>query len=48
MKTELKRLENLIRSFEALVERFPKKDAYRDSLAKLRQDRVNLVDKIGR
>ena len=47
MKSQLKRLDELIAFFENLVEEYPLA-SYKETLAQLRQDRVNLVDKIGR
>lgn len=47
MKNELKRLDELIAFFENLAMEYPLA-SYKDTLAQLKQDRVNLVSKIGK
>lgn len=48
MKKELKRLNDLIKSFEKICEDYPLCSAYKDILNKLHNDRAVLVTKIGR
>ena len=46
-KAKLRELEDLIRAFEKIVQDYPHSEAYKDSLAKLQQERTDLVSKIG-
>jgi transposase len=47
MKKELARLEKLIKSFEEIAKEYPN-GTYGKSLARLQQQRVDLVNQIGR
>lgn len=47
-KAELRKVEDLIRAFEKIVKDYPNSEAYKNSLAKLQQQRVDLVTQIGR
>ena len=46
-KKELARLENLIKSFEEIAKKYPN-GTYSETLTRLQQQRVDLVNQIGR
>ena len=45
---KLKDIDRMIESFSNLSEKFPLSNHYKDTLRKFQQDRVELVDTLGR
>lgn len=47
-KAKLARVNVMIKEFERIVKDYPLNAAYKESLAKLERERVNIIDRIGR